>query len=188
MSHMSTSPSAAPRRLTSAERRAQVLAAASREFADHGYQAASTSSIAERAGISQPYIYALFPNKKELFLAVQREVTARIRATFLAAADGAPDPQEALRRMGHAYKQLIADRTDLLCQLQGYASAGDPDIQPAVGRSFTDLFDEVARVTGAPQEEVMAFFAMGMLCNVTMALDLPAPYRPELTEVASSVT
>ena len=49
-----------------------MLEAAVKEFAASGYHAASTGAIAKRAGISQPYIYALFPNKRELFLATHR--------------------------------------------------------------------------------------------------------------------
>ncbi|PZS08601.1 MAG: hypothetical protein DLM64_12245, partial [Solirubrobacterales bacterium] len=56
------------RQLSTAEdRREHVLAAAISEFAQHGYHAASTAAIAKRAGISQPYIYALFASKLELF-------------------------------------------------------------------------------------------------------------------------
>ena len=43
-------------RFSAEERREQVVAAAITEFAEQGYQAASTSAIARRAGISQPYI------------------------------------------------------------------------------------------------------------------------------------
>ena len=67
MATKSTSPTAA--RSSSEERREQVIDAAVREFAEHGFHATSTTAIAKRAGISQPYIYALFPNKHELFLA-----------------------------------------------------------------------------------------------------------------------
>ena len=46
-------------RQSAEERREQVLEAATHEFAQRGYHAASTAAIAKRAGISQPYIYAL---------------------------------------------------------------------------------------------------------------------------------
>lgn len=179
MDPMGSPPKEAARRLSAEERREHVLAAAMREFADHGFHAASTAAIAQRAGISQPYIYALFPNKKELFLACHQRVVRRIRDAFVAAADGAPDPAEALRRMGGAYAQLVEDRFELLAQLQGYAATGDDEIRAEVSRCFAELYDEVARVSGAPREDVKAFFAKGMYLNVAMALDLPAAYRPE---------
>src|SRR3954449_899201 len=91
-----------PRR-SSDERREHVIAAAVSEFARHGYHGASTGAIAKRAGISQPYIYALFPNKRDLFLAANKQVTDNIRRRFVEAACGAPDPAERLRRMGESY-------------------------------------------------------------------------------------
>jgi AcrR family transcriptional regulator len=172
--------SAAVQRQSAEERRNQVLEAGLREFAERGYHAASTAAIAARAGISQPYIYALFPNKRELFHGVQDLVVARIRAAFLEAARGAASPDEALERMGQAYHELVADRYLLLCQLQGYAAAGDPEIGSAVAARFAALWEDVRRASGASPEAVTQFFACGMLINVTSALDLPDLIAPAL--------
>jgi len=163
--------SALRQRQTAPERRDQVILAALREFAEQGYQAASTAAIARRAGISQPYIYALFPNKQELFLAVHDHVVDRIRLAFGEAAKGATSPEDALHRMGATYPGLIADRFALLLQLQSYATA-EPDIRAHVAREFRALFDEVQRLSGAAPVEVALFFAGGMLANITTALDL----------------
>lgn len=177
-------PAAAARlRQTAGDRREQVLEAATREFAELGYQAASTSAIARRAGISQPYIYALFPNKQELFLAVHDRVSGRIRSTFRAAAEAVPaggpgTPLETLHRMGATYPQLIGDRVALLCQLQAYAAAGDPEIRAHVARGFKQLVEEVTRLSGATPREVGEFFAAGMLANVTTILGLPEVCDP----------
>jgi AcrR family transcriptional regulator len=165
-------------RQTAEDRREQVLAAAVREFAELGYQAASTAAIARRAGISQPYIYALFPNKQALFLAVHDHVIGRIRATFEKAAQGATSPRDALERMGNAYPDLIGDRFSLLCQLQSYAAAGDPEIGTHVSREFKRLVDDVTRLSGATPREVAEFIAGGMLANVTTILGLPEICAP----------
>ncbi|HEX3606741.1 MAG TPA: TetR/AcrR family transcriptional regulator [Candidatus Dormibacteraeota bacterium] len=174
---MTPAPSTQPRR-SAGDRREQVLEAAVREFAELGYQAASTAAIARRAGISQPYIYALFPNKRELFLAVHDRVIGRIRATFREAAVGATDPQDALHRIGTAYPELIGDRFVLLCQLQAYAAAGDPEIRAHVARAFSELADEIQRLSGCSPAELAAFLAGGMLANVTTILGLPELCTP----------
>jgi AcrR family transcriptional regulator len=166
--------SATRTRSTAEERRDQVLEAATHEFALHGYHAASTASIAKLAGISQPYIYALFPNKRELFLAAHARMMEGLRATFIAAARGIDDPHERLDAMGMSYLPLIeSNRDQLLLQMQGHAAAGDPEIGPAIAAAFKDLFDEVRRVSGVSAVEVTQFFACGMLLNVTTALGLP---------------
>lgn len=60
------------KRLTQAEKREatreEILAAASRVFADRGYHAASLDSIAEEAGFSRGAVYYNFADKEELFL------------------------------------------------------------------------------------------------------------------------
>lgn len=165
-------------RSSSDERREQVIDAALKEFAAHGFHAASTGAIAKRAGISQPYIYALFPNKHELFLAVYRRVMGRIWAAFVEGARGATGPEDALARMGVAYGGLLEDRDEILFQLQAHAAAGDPALREPVRAEFMGLMDDVARVSRAPRDRVISFVATGMLLNVVAALDLPEGYTP----------
>ena len=163
------------------QRRDQVLEAATHEFAVHGYQGASTAAIAERAGISQPYIYALFPNKRALFLAAHDRMVENLRRTFLEAARGIDEPAARLRAMGLAYRPLVeGDRDQLLLQMQSHAAAGDPEIGPEVAAAFKELVEDVKRASGVSDAEVAQFFACGMLINVTTALGLPEIVAPAL--------
>jgi AcrR family transcriptional regulator len=163
-------------RASSDERREQVIQAAVKEFAAHGFHAASTSAIAKRAGISQPYIYALFPNKRELFLATHRRVVQRIREAFTEAARGADGTEERLDRMEQAYLRLLEDRDEILAQMQAHAAAGDPELLEPVRGEFTRLVEDARRISGASQEQIVDFFAKGMLLNVAAALDLRPDY------------
>jgi AcrR family transcriptional regulator len=166
-------------RLSAEERREAVLDAAVHEFAQAGYHAASTTNIAKRAGISQPYIYALFPNKKALFIAVQQRVSERIRDAFVAAAQEATSPEDRMDRMGEAYTRLLDDRDHLLAQLHGFAAAGDPEIREPVAACFRETFDAIAKLIGGTPEDARAFVAMGMYLNIARALDLPKEYTGE---------
>jgi AcrR family transcriptional regulator len=172
-------------RSTSEERREQVIEAAVKEFAANGFHATSTGAIAKRAGISQPYIYALFPNKHELFLAVHQHVVDRIRRAFLEAARGGATAEERLTSMGHAYYQLLANRDEILVQMQAHAAAGDPELREPVRREFMSLIEDVRRMSGASQEDVTDFFAKGMLLNVVAALELPDECVPISEEAAA---
>jgi AcrR family transcriptional regulator len=165
-------------RASSEERRGEVIAAALREFADHGFHATSTGAIAKRAGISQPYIYALFPNKHELFLAVHEHVVDHIRRTFTEAARGHATPEERLLAMGEAYIELLGNRDEILLQMQAHAAAGDPELREPVRREFMRLVEDVRRMSGANDEQVVSFMAKGMLLNVIAALELPEEYVP----------
>ena len=160
--------------MTADERRAMVLEAALAEFAARGYEGTSTEDIARRAGISQPYLFRLFPTKKSLFLALLPRGFQRVREAF-AAATGDLTGMDALAAMADCYHRLLEDPTLLLIQLQAYAAANeDDDIRAVTRAAFSDLWRLVERLTGLPFEQVKEFFAMGMLINVAAALDLPA--------------
>jgi AcrR family transcriptional regulator len=165
-------------RASSDERREQVIEAAVREFAEHGYHATSTTAIAKRAGISQPYIYALFPNKRELFLATHAHVVGHIRDAFTEAARGVDDPEARLHAMGEAYMELLERRDEIVLQMQSHAAAGDPALRDPIRREFTGVIDHVQRVAGVSRQRALEFMAVGMLLNVIAALDLPDDYLP----------
>jgi AcrR family transcriptional regulator len=159
--------------MSAAERRELVLEAAVAEFAVHGLAGTSTEDVARRAGISQPYLFRLFPTKKALFLALVDRCFRRVQDAFINAA-GDSAGQEAMDAMGDAYEGLLEDRTLLLLQMQAYAACGDPEIRAATRAGFKKLWELVERLTGLPNQAVMEFFAVGMLMNVAAAMDLRA--------------
>src|SRR5690348_8088455 len=160
-------------RMKAGERREMVLAAAVAEFGAHGLAGTSTEDVARAAGISQPYLFRLFPTKKALFLALVDRCFRQVAAAFEAAAADRVG-EDALEAMADAYHQLLQDRTLLLLQLQAYAACDDPEIRDATRTGFKRLWALVERLSGLPYERVVMFFAMGMLMNVAAAMDLPA--------------
>jgi AcrR family transcriptional regulator len=158
--------------MSAEERREAVLEAAVTEFAARGFAGTPAEDVARRAGISQPYLFRLFPTKKALFVALVERCYQRIEDAFTAAA-GDRTGEQALEAMGDAYDQLLKDRTLLLLQMQAYAACDDPEIRDAARAGFKRLWALVERLSGVPYEEVVSFFAMGMLLNVAAAMDLP---------------
>ncbi len=160
-------------RMPAAERRELVLEAAVAEFAAHGLAGTSTEDVARRAGISQPYLFRLFPTKKALFLALVEQCFGRVKGAFTEAA-GDLTGDEALDAMARAYELLLEDRTLLLMQMQAYAACDDPEIRAATRAGYKKLWEVVERITGLPFQRVVDFFAIGMLMNVAAAMDLPS--------------
>ena len=81
---------------TAEERREDVLAAARQEFARRGYYGTPTTDIAKAAGISQAYLFRLFPTKEELFVGCVERTYADVVGAFARAAAphvGAPDEE-----------------------------------------------------------------------------------------------
>jgi AcrR family transcriptional regulator len=170
-------------RSTAAERRDDVLDAALAEFAERGYEGASTEDIARGAGISQPYLFRLFGTKKELFKASVARCFRETLDLFQRAAEGMRG-EDALHAIGQAYqRQLEEDRTRLRAQMQAYAACDDPEIRAVVRAGYGDLVAYVRRVSGADWPTVWHFFATGMLLNVLASMhidDEPEPWMQDL--------
>src|SRR5437868_145780 len=58
-------------RLSSEERRAAIVHAVRRVFAEKGFDGTTTRELAEAAGVSEALLYKHFPNKEALYLAMQ---------------------------------------------------------------------------------------------------------------------
>lgn len=168
------------RRVPAAERRDALIEAAVHHFAHGGLQGTKVSAIAADVGVAQPYVFSLFPTKRDLFLAAVDRCFEKVSALFEQAAadyerDGPQEPEEdQLKALGHAYMGRIADNPDqLLLQLQAYAACGDDaGIQLAVRRNYAGLVDLCRRLTGVDDERLDQFFQMGMWCNVAAALGI----------------
>jgi AcrR family transcriptional regulator len=168
-----------PRRLTADERREEMIAAAIGAFAEFGYHGTGTSEIARRAGVSQPYLYALFPDKRSLFLACHKRTTDQIRETLKRARDEAGEGEDLEVRLGQAYEQMVVARHDnLLFQLQAHAAAAsDPEIRAAVREVFIEMIEESLELHQAPLETVLPYISQALFFNVALAIDLPERYR-----------
>jgi AcrR family transcriptional regulator len=167
------------KRVPAAERRDALIEAAVHHFAHGGLQGTKVSAIAKDVGVAQPYVFSLFPTKRELFLAAVDRCFEKIATVFEEAVadfqqNGPKEPEEdAMKAIGLTYMGRIIENPDLLLlQMQSYAACGDdPGIQIAVRRNFARLVDLVRELSGITDpEELDGFFQIGMWCNVAAAL------------------
>lgn len=156
--------------MSAEDRTEQVIRAAVTEFALRGLEGTSTSDIAKRVGVSQPYLFRLFPTKKDLFIAACTRGSERIIATLTEGAEGLYG-DEALEGMGSAYARLLdSEREILMLQLQQYAACHDAEIQEAVSACTQNIWQVIENLSGVPAETRVAFLAQGMLCNMIAAV------------------
>jgi AcrR family transcriptional regulator len=178
-------------RMSAEDRRELVIEAAMIEFGLGGFDGTSTEAIARRVGVSQPYLFRLFPTKKALFLACVERCFQRIHAMWVQAA-GDTTGEESLIAMGAAYAGLIEDRAVLQLQLQMWATAcQDDEVREVARRGMSGLWVAAQRISGSDDQRVMQFMAGGMLLNVMAAMDLPrikATLGESLTGLASAMT
>lgn len=156
-------------------------------FAEKGYHAAPTTEIAKDAGISQAYLFRLFPTKEELFTAVVERSTEVMVETMVEAANRAnAENLDPLEVMGNAYGDLVGtDRDVLLVQLHAQAISGFmPPVREAMRRCFAQLYSLASERTNLTPDELKMWFAGGMLINVMTALNadqVDEPWAAALT-------
>jgi AcrR family transcriptional regulator len=153
------------------ERRSQVLGIAASEFANHGLHGASIEAIAREAGITQAYVFRMFGTKKALFVELVGAAFDRFSDGMSTVAKGARGVR-ALALMGAQYDELLADRTTLLLQLQGFAACGDSEVRDLVRARVARMWDTVADAAGLDPVTVKSFLAFGMLLSNVAALDV----------------
>ncbi|GAA0631393.1 TetR family transcriptional regulator [Streptomyces thermocarboxydovorans] len=165
------------------ERRESVIRAATAEFARGGYYGTSTEAIAKRVGVSQPYLFRLFPGKKAIFLAAAERCIEDTIRTFGEAAEGL-EGEEALHAMADAYTRVIAEQPErLMMQMQTYLAVaaaeqeGDHEFGEAVRAGWMRLWDTVHLPLGADIGETTTFMAYGMLINCLVAMGFPPEHR-----------
>jgi AcrR family transcriptional regulator len=171
---MAKPPTASGRTLSTAdERREDVLRAAMKVVGPRGLYGTPTMDVAAAAGISQAYLFRLFPTKTELFVAVLERSFQQIQDTMAdAAATARAETRPVRDAMAEAYTDLLRDPEVLLTQLQGQAAASEPVVRDALRHGFRRLYEMVEREWPASPAEVQTFFAHGMLCNVLAAMQI----------------
>lgn len=188
ITHMSTERA---RQLSTAEeRRETVLRTAIGAFAARGYWGTTTTEVAKAAGISQAYVYRLFPSKESLFVAVVDHCFIQVRGSLERGAAEAPggSPEVVLKSMGDAYARLISDNSLMLIQLHAQAAAvSEPAVREAVQRGYARLVEYVRGASGAAEHHIQQFFAMGTLCHLIVAMDAADVDAPWARTIAAGV-
>lgn len=130
---------ATPRRMSTEERRRQILDAALSLFARHGYGGTTTKAIAREAGITEGLIFHYFGGKAELLVEAAKQRSALLVAvrTLLGDAEGTR-AAETMPRIARGWVELVHRQGDLVVMLVSEAHA-----HPEVGAAFRTLLDEI---------------------------------------------
>ena len=145
--------------------RGQLIAVATRMFAERGYEDTSIEAVLREAGVSRGSLYHHFPSKEALFEAVVKEVDESFGAQVLAAASGADGPVAVLRA---AFLTTIR-------------LAGDPVMRQIV-------FIDAPRVFGWERWRSMdEEYALGLLRSILQSIADEGKTRPELVDTLAHV-
>ncbi|MFD8755186.1 TetR/AcrR family transcriptional regulator [Kitasatospora sp. NPDC059577] len=176
---------------TAEERRETVLRTAIGAFAARGYFGTTTTEVAKAAGISQAYVYRLFPSKESLFVAVVEHCFVQVRASLeLAAVEAKGSSAEVvLHAMGESYARLISDNDLMLIQLHAQAAAvSEPAVREAVRQGYARLVEYVRGASGGEERQIQEFFATGMLCHLLVSMGADAVDAPWTRTLSAGIT
>jgi TetR/AcrR family transcriptional regulator, mexJK operon transcriptional repressor len=91
-----------------------ILAVASAEFINHGYAAASVARIATEAGVSKKTIYARYPTKEALLIAVFTDMVSSLHERVIGAMSTSQgDPQHVLTSFGTQVARAWAEPEEI---------------------------------------------------------------------------
>lgn len=163
------------RRMSSDERREQIVAAAVAVFGAKGYVGTTTDDVARAASISQPYVVRLFGTKEKLFLAALGDCLETLLQAF-ARAQRESGPGELEERMGAAYLGLLEVRGLHQVLSHAFLLGAHPVIGPASRAGFTRVWRFLRDEAGMSADAAREFLAMGMLINTMLGLRMTEEY------------
>jgi AcrR family transcriptional regulator len=158
-------------------RRDEILSAAIEVFAQEGYYRATTMKVANKAEISQPYIFRFFSSKELLLEEALKLSWSRIQAAFSQVIQSASVENLEIELI-QAYEEIMRNyENEILLQMQAQ-TIRETNIVTLMQEEFLKIQSivytafQTAGVSN-PSEKTLLFLARGMLCNISLALNLP---------------
>lgn len=141
-----TGPVTTTRALAKAERRAALVAAAARLFADAGYDRVTLEDIGGAAGISGPAVYRHFAGKQAVLAAILLDASEGLLAGGRAVVENAPDAGAALRELVAFHVDFaVSNAAVIRVQDRDLGSLADPDRRRVrtLQRTYVELWVDV---------------------------------------------
>jgi len=172
-------------RLAPADRREKIIAAIVRVVSEHGVPEATTSRIAEAAGVGPGTLYRYFGSRKEMLTAALEAVYGQIMHPWYESRD--LEPLERIRAVGRRHSQIMASGEGgfAIPWVKFIAGASEVGLRDAVAdaqrrayRTVQEVFEEAQsrgsiRADASPVELTYQFlvYAWGENMCVLMGLD-----------------
>jgi len=158
-------------------RRDEILSAAIEVFAQDGYYRATTMKVAIKAEISQPYIFRFFSSKELLLEEALKLSWSRIHAAFAQVIESA-SAEKLEKELIQAYETIMRNyENEILLQMQAQ-TIREARIVTLMQEEFLKIHSTIYTAfktagVSTPSEKTLLFLARGMLCNISLSLNLP---------------
>ncbi|HEY7191974.1 MAG TPA: TetR/AcrR family transcriptional regulator [Vicinamibacterales bacterium] len=141
------------RRRSARDSKAALFDAAALEFSERGYDAAGTDRIAARARLNKAMLYYHFGSKRDLYLAVVRDMVGTVGTRARAIADGPGTAEEKLDRWIETLVEEAASRPWFPPIMLREIAAGAPHFDARIFRLMNDVFGAVKDIIVQGQRE-----------------------------------
>ena len=159
------------KRLSAAERRAQLLRVGRKVFAEHGYSNGSMEEIARAAGVSKPIIYEHFGGKEGLYaVIVDREMNALVQRIATKIDKGTA--RQRFEQAVLAFLTYVKDEPDGFAVLSrdapmGTVGTGMPSVISDLADRVSDIFNDQLANAGL-DPKVAPLYAHALIGMVTL--------------------
>lgn len=153
-------------RLPRTERRAQLLAAAQRVFAENGYHAAAMDEIAEVAGVSKPVLYQHFPGKLDLYIALLESHVDELVKRVQNALDSTTENKQRVPATVGAFFDFVSEDAGAFRMVFESDLRGEQAVQEAVDRATSASVDAITETITADaglDEDKARLLAVGLV-------------------------
>ncbi len=165
-------------------RRAELLSAARKVFAEKGYEATTISEIVTQASVAQGTFYLYFPSKVALVIALEEEVQQNIDTAIREAYLQATDPGQMIEVSVRAAFGILGEYRDILRVLHsGYCWTEAPQERIRVFAPYYALIADLIRyeqgrnlVAATLQPDITAVLIVG---TIYYAADECYLYHPD---------
>jgi AcrR family transcriptional regulator len=187
-------PTTTRRSRAKSDRRSQLIAAAERLIAEHGYLAVRLEDIGAAAGVTGPAIYRHIPNKEALLVELLVGISTRLLAGATDVVAGTDDPAVALDRLIDFHLDFVFTEPDLIRiqdrDLAHLPVAAKRQVRRAQRQYVETWVDVLRRLSGDLDESdarLMAHATFGLL-NSTPHSVRPGAVRDSSRAVLRSMT
>jgi TetR/AcrR family transcriptional regulator len=156
------------RRRPARDSKAAVFQAAALEFSERGYDAAGTDRIAARARLNKAMLYYHFGSKRDLYLAVVRDMVGTVGSRARAIADGDGTAEQKLDRWIETLVEEAAARPWFPPIMLREIAAGAPHFDARIFRLMNDVFGAVKDIIVQGQREGVFRAADPLLSHLTI--------------------
>lgn len=135
------------------EKYSQILEAAVKVFAEHGFHRSQVSKIAKTAGVADGTIYLYFKRKEDILISLFREKLGELIAKFHASLEKTTGAQEALRNVCKIHFTELENNLDLAFVTQIELRQSSLELRKEIGKIIKPYIVLIERILMQGMEE-----------------------------------